>query len=300
MKCDYFKFKVRTGVRTQYCAHLNLDVHANQKTFATHTLTFLLYLFFEGLLHISSVAYTLITSYAYQVFITVMGLSFTVLQSLKTYCLILRTYTGNLRIFNRNGMYTLQMIVQLHTICMNGLSTSPELLDQVLKSMPYKRLSTFYQAFIFALRQEVVENLATDDSVKATRAFDQSRWDLSKLTENSLTIVAQDLVSDIKLIPQQFFTLNYYTAHQCDTEFKQLLDNLKADFVWFCAHKNDRPETFWPLVFAKRPAVISDQLKALVEKALVIGLGSADAERVFSLMNLGMPSVLLFHIAEST
>ena len=197
-------------------------------------------------------------------------------------------------------MYTLQMIVHLHTIYMSKLSTSPELLDQVKKSMPYKRLSTFYRAFITSLRQEVVENLATDDRVKATRAFDQSRWDLSKLTENSLRNVAQDLESDIKLIPQQFFTTNYYTGHQCDTEFKELLDNLKADIVWFCAHTNDRPETFWPLVFAKRPAVISDQLKAIVEKALVVGLGSADAERVFSLMNLGMPSVLLFHIAEST
>ena len=73
---------------------------------------------------------------------------------------------GNLWIFNRNGMYTVPMIVQLHTIDMSKLSTSPELLDQVKKSMPYKRLSTFYQGFISALRQEVVENMATDDRVK--------------------------------------------------------------------------------------------------------------------------------------
>ena len=159
---------------------------------------------------------------------------------------------------------------------------------KVSKNLPLKKLSEFHTNFCEVLQEELVGYLPTNSQVMATRALDQKRWDLDKLTDTSLKDVAPDLQKDIKLLPEVFQTLDYYTPHEVDTDFKHMLDSIKVDQDWFCAYSASRPEYFWFALFMHKPTFISDELKSIVEKALVIALGSAEAERIFSQMNMVM------------
>lgn len=159
---------------------------------------------------------------------------------------------------------------------------------KVSKHLPLQKLSQFHTNFCEVLQEELVRYLPTNEQVRATRALDQTRWDLTKLTDTSLKEVATDLPKDIKLLPEVFHTLDFYTPHEVDTDFKHMLDRLKEDQDWFCSFSASRPEYFWFALFMHKPTFITDELKSIVQKALVIALGSADAERIFSQMNLVM------------
>lgn len=66
-------------------------------------------------------------------------------------------------------------------------------------------------------------------------------------------------------------------------EWKELLINLIGSNT-FCSQKGHAPDVFWPYYLRKKDFFWGSNIKALIETALVLPSGSADAERAFSIL----------------
>ena len=53
---------------------------------------------------------------------------------------------------------------------------------------------------------------------------------------------------------------------------------------FWCQHKGDKVEDFWQALLQDSTIDIPDNLRKLVKTCLVLGISSADAERIFSIM----------------
>ncbi len=77
-----------------------------------------------------------------------------------------------------------------------------------------------------------------------------------------------------------------YTASEVADEFASLLvEIIENDLSCFCAHKNqDNPADFWSFYLSHESVIASPSIRALISTVLSLPVGSADAERGFSIL----------------
>ena len=63
-----------------------------------------------------------------------------------------------------------------------------------------------------------------------------------------------------------------------NTQKQEIMNNA----TFWCNHKYDRPEVFWPIVLQDNPTELNEDLRNIIRISLVLATSSADAERLFS------------------
>ena len=167
----------------------------------------------------------------------------------------------------------------------------------------FPRLSTFFNDYIDDLVEEVnifFPGEADENKAKlkmsAFDPLDNQRWPSSKTHVENYT---PESISDVAKI----FNVKYDSILQ--EEFNQLVKTILQNSLenepqqqigkrkrftgnedFYCRHKKDDPLLFWTWVLEEFGSKMSENLKLLIRKILTVPMGSADAERSFSYLNL--------------
>ena len=145
----------------------------------------------------------------------------------------------------------------------------------------YKALSTFKAAYTQTIREQIEFYLGDDKLMKVAGSLDQVEWphDLNKIKDSP------ELMEGFRLWPE-IFKYNEMTPEVMNAEVDELiriLSNEESQIRWCDIWESD-PTSFWSLLLTD--GNLSPNMKRLVEATLAMPYGSAQAERMFSIMNL--------------
>ena len=136
----------------------------------------------------------------------------------------------------------------------------------------FEPLSKYLVPYIEKLISEHKKMFLDDDMLKNFEILDFKKWKspLSTSFERE----------SIKKIGEYFQIQNHASLGIIWTTFKETL--MKSSF--FCQHRSDELNVFWSALLEDRSLRIDDPLRKTIQTILVLGVSSASAERLFSVM----------------
>jgi hypothetical protein len=146
-------------------------------------------------------------------------------------------------------------------------------LNNDMRSFPIPPLSEYRNQFIDLLIGELDKYFPVG-SLKLFEVFDPSEWPKSPnlLGTFGLQEIAQ--LCNLLDLDDSLITTQQWTV---------LIKSIRADNDFWCLMKESRHINFWSSVIGKFN--IEKQLLYLIKTVLILPIGSADAERAFSIMN---------------
>lgn len=138
---------------------------------------------------------------------------------------------------------------------------------------PYKPLSTYMSKYVDEMLLEHQRIFMDIDPLhKHFDALDHRNWeDLNRI------LMDRESITEIG----KFFKIqNFKSVGIIWNSFKQKV----MESPFWCNHKKDKVEKFWQSLLQDESIDVPLNLRQLVKKVLVLGISSADAERVFSIL----------------
>ena len=138
---------------------------------------------------------------------------------------------------------------------------------------PFKPLSSYISNFVDEMLKEHKRIFMDNDPLhKHFDALDHNNWmDMNRILQD------RESITEIG----QFFQIpNFKSLGIIWSSFKRKV--MESSF--WCHHKGDNVEDFWQSLLQDATIEIPDNLRKLVKICLVLGVSSADAERIFSIM----------------
>ena len=165
----------------------------------------------------------------------------------------------------------------------------------------FPRLSTFWNDYLDDLEDQINvffpgEGQKNKAKLKmsAFDPLDNQKW---PSTENGIENYTPESIKDLAKI----FNVQYNNNLQ--KEFNKLVKTILENSLenepqeqeeqmkrsmgdFYCRHRKDDPLLFWIWVLEEFGSNMSENLKLLIKRVLIVPMGSADAERAFSYLNL--------------
>ena len=167
----------------------------------------------------------------------------------------------------------------------------------------FPRLSTFWNEYIDDLEDQIHvffpgEGQKNKAKLKMS-AFDPLNNQEWPTTRNDIENYVPGSIKEVAKI------FNIYYDNNLQEDFNQVVKTIlensledepqqqvgqrkrpMGDGSFYCRHKKDDPMLFWLWVLEEFASTMSEDLKLLIKKVLIVPMGSADAERAFSYLNL--------------
>ena len=136
---------------------------------------------------------------------------------------------------------------------------------------PFEPLSSYLESYVQRLEAYHDKYMLKDPNLIYFDEFDQRLWK---------NVEPNDGESIVKL--GEIFNIDNYQS--LDTVWIGFKKDL-MDSIFYKLHKNDNPNVFWPAFLQSAQFRIDGYLEKLIKIVLAIPPSSADAERMFSIMN---------------
>jgi hypothetical protein len=134
-------------------------------------------------------------------------------------------------------------------------------------------LSSFKNNFINDITKEIVGYFPSAD-LELFNVFDPNNWPKKEGLINTY---------GLQEISQLCNIFEIENALETSQEWTEIITEIKEDSSLWCTVKDSKVVAFWRNILKKFN--VGENIKLLIETVLVLPIGSADAERSFSLMN---------------
>ena len=151
--------------------------------------------------------------------------------------------------------------------------------DNIWVTKNYDPVSSFLSQYIDSIREKIDKYFPDDELMEVSEVLNQREWPYR--VEQVLD--SEKIMNGLKKWPKVFGLES--EIPDITEDIKKLVEVLQdGEKIKWCNRRQSSPTDFWNLLLSK--GVLTPNLKKLVQKTITFPYGSAEAERMFSLMNL--------------